>query len=275
MAAVMLRTSPPPAAASRADQSPGRSGDSRSDLRGSATGTTHRLHAEAHRRGARRRLPDVRQPARGRGRLLVRHLELRRLGLWRLHRAAGFPCTSTTASTNARRVARAGETQFHAECIAASSSVDADGRRFDSLASQIARNGDAIATAGHEDGRRGRRVEEPARDPGRGPRAHRPVRNRDARQRRRRLDAAPGDREAEVAVPRRAPALQQLRLYARVPADAVVRVGSPVREQAAGVARRPTRAPSRDRTRSTPPTTPRPRTVSTPPGSGSTVCEDS
>ena len=37
----------------------------------------------------------------------------------------------------------AGQTQFHPECIAASSSVDAAGRRFDSLASQIARNGDA------------------------------------------------------------------------------------------------------------------------------------
>jgi len=36
-----------------------------------------------------------------------------------------------------------GRTQFHPECIAASSSVDSDGRRFDSLASQIARNGDA------------------------------------------------------------------------------------------------------------------------------------
>jgi hypothetical protein len=36
-----------------------------------------------------------------------------------------------------------GQTRFHAECIAASSSVDAEGRRFDSLASQITRNGDA------------------------------------------------------------------------------------------------------------------------------------
>jgi hypothetical protein len=36
-----------------------------------------------------------------------------------------------------------GRTQFHAECIAAASGVDNEGRRFDSLASQIARNGDA------------------------------------------------------------------------------------------------------------------------------------
>ena len=53
-----------------------------------------------------------------------------------------------------------------------------------------------VATAGHEDGRRRRRVEEPARDAGRGPRAHRPDRDRDARQRGRRVDAAARDRRS-------------------------------------------------------------------------------
>jgi hypothetical protein len=36
-----------------------------------------------------------------------------------------------------------GQTRFHPECVAASASVDAKGRRFDSLVRQIERNGDA------------------------------------------------------------------------------------------------------------------------------------
>jgi hypothetical protein len=40
-------------------------------------------------------------------------------------------------------VCDSGRTQFHPECIAATPSVDAKGRRFDSLANQLARNGDA------------------------------------------------------------------------------------------------------------------------------------
>ena len=89
------------------------------------------------------RLPDVRQPDARPRQAIPTAFRATTAGAVGVSTRLRVPVHQYDCFDLRRTQCDGGDMQFHPECIAASASTDGDGRPFDSLTNQLARNGDA------------------------------------------------------------------------------------------------------------------------------------